>query len=369
VSFNSARLRIARLFKGYTQRELADRVAVSNALIGEYEKGRREPKGDILDALAVVLDVDSAFFFRHDEDEFREEETNFRRRITATERLKKKVLAQASMFGIVVRYLAQFVRFPSFNVPSLPASSLDDVERVAEQCRQHWGLGLDAPIGSMARVLENAGVVLVRADFETATKVDAFSRFGDVSVVVLNTEKGSASRTMFDTAHETGHGVLHRNARGLPLDRREAEADRFASAFLLPRDAFTEDYFAGGRGDWSYLFELKRRWGVSLQAIIHRAFDLRLIDAAEYRHRFRYISKRGWRSSEPDEPEPDEPELFRLALERFALDTGRTTGDLARELGMSRDLFQLVTGVMAESPSDPSIFALDQYRQRRIATG
>jgi len=364
MSFNGTRLRVARTFKDLTQRDLAEKVAVSHPLIGEYEKGRKEPKGDILEALAAVLDVDSGFFFEHDEDEFKEPESNFRRRISASDRLRKKVLAQATLLGVVVKYLNRFVRLPAFDIPNLLVATEEDVEIAAERCRERWKLGLDTPIASMSRVLENAGVVLVQADPDTATKVDAFSRFGDVSVVVLNGAKGSTSRTFFDTAHELGHGVMHRTKRQIPLAQREAEADRFAGAFLLPREQFAREFFGAGRSDWGYLLELKRHWGVSLQAIIYRAYQLGLIDAAEYRVRFRYIAKRGWRTDEPEEPSSDEPELFRLALQRFTADTGNTVAELVRALRWKPSLFTAVTGVDVTAPNGSNVVSLHEYRQR-----
>lgn len=367
MNFNGARLRIARLFKGLTQRDVAERVAVSHTVITDYEKGRSEPKGDILDALAAVLDVQPEFFFAYGEEELREEESNFRKSLTASQRLKKKALAHATLFGIVIYHLRQDVEFPAFNIPDAPVSALSDVEQVAEQCRRHWGLGTDTPIHSMVNVLENAGVIVVRADVEIATKIDAFSSFGDLSVVVLNTAKGSTSRSFFDTAHELAHGVLHRSGARKPLELREAEADAFAGAFLMPRSVFAAEFYGAGRTDWGHLIELKRRWGVSLAAIIYRSYKLGIIDAAEYRTRFRYLAKRGWRTDEPEEPEADEPQLLRLAVEQFARITGKTTADLASELGWSSSLFESVTGIAVERTPDASIVSLTDRLRRQVS--
>lgn len=342
--FNGARLRIGRLFHGFTQRELAERVAVSNGLIAQYEKGEKEPKRDVLDALCSVLLVERDYFLG-DTDEFREEESNFRRRIRAPEKLKRQVLARASMFGMAVRHLSRFGKLPTFDYPNMPAGDEDDVERVAEFCRAHWNLGVDAPIGDMARVIENAGAVILSIDLKTAERVDAFSRFGDISVVVLNSEKDSPSRTLFDMAHEVGHGVMHQENRGLTLDAREIQAHRFAGAFLMPREAFTADFLANRAEGWEGLLDMKRHWRASLQAILFRARHLKLIDAAEHRIRMRILSAWGWRTSEPDEPTVDRPTLFGKALERARQDFGKTPSDLARELAWQPELFESVTGV------------------------
>ena len=367
MKFNGLRLRTTRRFLGFSQRDLADRVGVTHPLIGDFERGAKEPKGIMLDALSAVLLTENGFFFEHDEDEFKQDEPNFRRRVAATERLRHRVLAHGTLLSIVVRFLRRHVLFPEFNFPQIAATSLPDIERVAEQARLHWGLDLDAPISNVGRVLENAGVVLVRADLETATKVDALSRFGDVSVVVLNTAKGSPSRTLFDTAHEAGHGVMHRGVHRVGLAEREAEADRFAGAFLLPRAAFAREFLGAGRSDWEFLLELKRRWRVSLQAMIVRAYQLDLIDAAEYQIRYRYLARRGWRTAEPEEPAPEEPELLQLAVERYVADTGKSVVDLAHEIRWSPALFTAVTGLVAESPQATDVVSLPRYRERLAA--
>jgi Zn-dependent peptidase ImmA (M78 family) len=264
---------------------------------------------------------------------------------------------------MAVQHLRNFGTFPNFDYPNLPAASLDDVERVAEACRLHWKLGVDAPIGDMARVIENAGTVILSVDLKTAEHVDAFSRFGEISVVVLNTQKDSPSRTLFDMAHEVGHGIMHRTSRGLTLDKREAEADRFAGAFLMPRGAFETDFTASRGADWDGLLDMKRYWRVSIQAILRRAYQLQLIDAVEYRTRFRTLSGWGWRTTEPDEPTMDQPTLFQKALQRALVDYGKTPGDLARELGWKPTLFEKATGVPVPTTTTGRVISLLERRQ------
>lgn len=358
--FNGARLRIARLFHGLTQRELADRIAVSNGLIAVYENNDGEPKDDILEALCSVLQVQPAYF-NAPVDEF--SDGNFRRRIAATERLKRQVLARGSMFGMAVRCLGQFGKLPALNFPNWSPRSLDDVDAIADRCRQHWNLPLDAPIGDMARVVENAGAVILSIDLQTAEKVDAFSRFGDVSVVVLNTQKHSPSRTLFDMAHEMGHGVMHPRERGVPLEQREEEADRFAGAFLLPREAFTADFQANRSLGWNGLLDMKRHWRASIASILVRAKQLGLIDAADYRTRFRQMATWGWRKHEPDEPTVDSPTLFAKALDRAKQDHGKTPADIARELSWTPELFEAVTGVAIPAPVYNKVLSLVDRRK------
>jgi hypothetical protein len=54
---------------------------------------------------------------------------------------------------------------------------------------------------------------------------------------------------------------------------------------------------------------MKQRWGVSIQAIVHRAYDLGLRDSVHYRTANIHIVKHGWKKEEPAELHAEEPEV------------------------------------------------------------
>lgn len=362
---NGRRLRLARLFRGLTQSELAREVAASPALLSQAETGTRGLGGDLVDAVAYVLGFEPAFFFQRIQDEFREEECNFRRRRVTPERTIKRLVAQTTLFGMVVRQLQETLDMPALTLPALPGnSSLEDVETVAEACREQWGLPADTPIDGMGRVLERAGIVLSQLT-EDAAGVDAFSRFGPVSIVVLNPKQGP-SRTLFDMAHELGHGVMHRGLRtGTP--ETERQADRFAAAFLLPEARFRREFWVAGRLDWDHLFELKQRWRTSVALIVRRASDLGLLDPATYRRACKHMYAQGWARTEPHEPEHEEPELFRLALETLKREAGETTEALAARLNWKLTTFEDVAGLGGALETPPRVLSLEAFRHKRQA--
>ena len=87
----------------------------------------------------------------------------------------------------------------------------------------------------------------------------------------------------FDIAHELGHLVLHEGH--VTGDRKtESEANRFASAFLLPRSTFVKVFpKRGTRIDWAGIRALKLEFQVSKAAILYRAKSLELLDDDQYR--------------------------------------------------------------------------------------
>jgi len=344
TAFWGERLQLVREFRALTQKEMGKLLGVSHALISDYEKGKRFPSPTLLDAISAKTGFLPDFFLRRIDDPFLESQCSFRHRRNTAGRLKDQVRAHATLLGIVVSSFKTMLRFPAFDVPSIPASTPDELEAAAETCRTHWSLDANAPILQVGRVLERAGVVIIPSTVDT-TKIDAFSRHGKNSLIFLNRGAGTRpSRWNFDLAHECGHLVAHRD---IPTGSLETEqsADRFASAFLLPAKSFSRE-FRTRSFTWQHVFELKQRWQVSAAAIVRRARDLDLLDDVAYRRAFQYMSFKKWRTKgEPYEPSFQEPELFIGAINTLTASRKRTLLELCAELNLSPSVFTEITGV------------------------
>lgn len=337
-------VRIARVFRGKSQDELAELVSASSATIWNVEKGIRAPSETLLEAIALVLGFDQEFFLNPLPTEFTVGDCSFRSSVSATERTRKQLLARGTLFAQLVHFLHTKATFPAYKVPCIPVQSDEDIEIAAQQCREAFGLGKTAPVGSMALALEHHGVMVATLDGES-TKLDAFSahpKGAGVGFVVLSDAKGSASRARFDMAHELGHLVMHPDLIG-DLDEREKQADKFASAFLMPKDGFAREFWAGGKVDWTRIFQLKAHWRVSIQAMISRAYALKLIDAVEYRRAYKLMSARGWRKAEPHEFTPEVPTLFAKTMHALVAKKGMTKADIAKQVRWSEQTLTDVT--------------------------
>jgi Zn-dependent peptidase ImmA (M78 family) len=90
--------------------------------------------------------------------------------------------------------------------------------------------------------------------------------------------------------------------KGLSEKDQERLCHRFAGAMLIPKNVFIQE-FGGVRQRVSIeeLVDLKVRYGISIAAIMHRAFDLELISGALYeRFCINYKTQR-WHKGEPGE--------------------------------------------------------------------
>jgi Zn-dependent peptidase ImmA (M78 family) len=294
--FEPARLRLARELKEWSQADLAGRVSVTAAALGQYESGATHPSPQVLAELSRSLDVPAEFFalslVETHEGFFRST-----RRTSVAHRRHARALAHIA-HDLATRDAAADL-LPPVSLPELPPPGLDaprdQIEDLAQRVRRRWGIPA-GPIPNVVGLLESHGIVVLRLPLDTAD-VDAFSLpFHDRPVVVLATDKNDRARSRFDGAHELGHLVVH-GEQVWGLKQVESQAHAFAAAFLMPdRDIADE---LPSYADWPTLFDLKRRWQVSLAALLLRAKNLGRMTDASYLTAVKALSARGWRRQEP----------------------------------------------------------------------
>ena len=340
------KLRLARLLAGMSLDELGERVATSRQFIHQLETGSKDATVEMRAALAAATSVTPAFFATPTINPVREDDCHFRRLSSAPRTLVAQTVARGTAVEAIVEALERYVRLPKVNFPEgLRPSSPEGVEQAAERARLHWSLGLDGPITSMTRVVENAGAVVVAFD-DLTDRIDALSIARRRPIIVRSTAKAAAVRLRFDLAHETAHLIMH---GGVVTgdSTTEGEAHRFAGAFLIPRAAFAREWPRGRRTlDWNALYAMKLRWKVSVRAIARRAFDLGLIDAAQYRTANIQLVKNGQARAErfDDKIEAERPELLRVAVEWLADRDLLGLHKIADQLGLSPNLFERLAG-------------------------
>jgi Zn-dependent peptidase ImmA (M78 family)/transcriptional regulator with XRE-family HTH domain len=354
----SARLRDARLARRLNQSELAAQVSVSRQAISAFEAGEKNPDPSTMDRLANVLQQPLPFFFVEDGASFGELGTRFHRAYGAeTKRRNSMCDVLGKWFVQTARYFYDLVSFPAVNVPGVSpaqgdAYDEDEIEDAALECRRAWGLGV-GPISNVVGLLETNGVVVCRSEVP-GENIDAFSFWnGARPFVFLSSDKDSAVRSRFDAAHELGHIVLHRWISQEDLEhpdvlkRVEAEANRFAGAFLLPRTSFPNEVYTPRLDAF---VDLKRRWKVAIQAMVYRCKDLGIFDEVQVTNLYKQISFRRWRKREPldDTMRLETPSLLRTAVE-LVVSAGRKMADeIASDLRIAVPLIAAFCSVSVE---------------------
>lgn len=128
----------------------------------------------------------------------------------------------------------------------------------------------------------------------------------------LGADKNDRARSRFDAAHELGHLVAHGD-QVWGVKEVEQQAHYFAAAFLMPARDIADELPA--RADWPRLFNLLRKWQVSLAALLMRARALGRMSDNQYLTAVKAASARGWRRIEPVRlGRPEEPAQFARLL-------------------------------------------------------
>lgn len=352
--FNGSNLRLARLFHELSLEQVAERVEKTRQYIQRLESGSAVPTPELANKLAAILFVMPEFFEVKDQSPVNEEIVHFRKRSSTRMATKWATLAKAELYRRLIEVFDEYLDLPPVRFPELRAYTQDEIEKAAEKCRTDWGLGF-GPIDNMTRLAEKLGAFVTSFD-SVSDDVDALSVPLSRPFIVRNTAKKSPCRQRFDIAHEIAHLILH---EGVSTGDRvtESQANRFASALLLPRSAMAK-YFPrpkGGRIDWQGLSQFKLTWKVSKAAIIYRAHQLSLLTDAQYKTAFFGLKRKGEAIDEKEDCliQQETPELFYKAMKYLINDMSIDVDSLARRL--------CITPIMLEELSNGALVAtLDQ---------
>lgn len=326
------RLRIGRRTAGLSQRALAGAVGVSAMAISKYERGLDVPSSAVLLRLAEALGVRTEYFVRPTTVVL--SRPFYRRRVSLSRKQENALVGEVQDW--LERYLdveSFFEGPPTFNLPSRVerhVTSLDEVEGVVLALREAWRLGRSA-IESMVEVLEDQGVKvgLVDADED----FDALTLWANEQIPVIVVKSGvPGDRQRFSLAHELGHLVLETD-QGVDAEKA---AHRFAGAFLVPEPVVR--FELGAKRHNLALYELhllKHKYGLSMQAWIHRAKELGIISASAATRLFRQFRQRGWHREEPgDSIPPEEPARMKRLIMRALAEDVISQSRAAELLGM-----------------------------------
>jgi Zn-dependent peptidase ImmA (M78 family)/transcriptional regulator with XRE-family HTH domain len=368
-----SRLRDARKVLRLSQGELGALVGVTRQSISAYEHGDKVPEPATFQKIADALRQPVSFFTASDGPTFGESSTRFYRKFGAdTVRRNDACAVMGDWFVQTVRYLENFVKFPPVSLPEARDApngySIEEIDEIAQDLRRQWGLGA-GPISNVLALLESKGLAVCRYEMEFEN-VEAFSFWnGSRPFIFMASDKEAGVRLRYDLAHELGHLILHRWVEQEELENKtrlkqvESDANRFASAFLLPKTSFPSEVYTT---KLDAFLPLKERWKVSIQAMVYRCHDLEMIDADQALNLYKQISFRKWRKREPlDDPRRiplEQPRLLRRAIE-LVLERGRRQPDeILNELRIGAEWVEafcnLPKGTLANSgppSSEPTI--------------
>lgn len=329
-----ARLKLARAAAGLSLRELEDhlKAIVTAQAIGKYERDEMMPSSDVLIALAKNLNVSIAYLMNPGSVdlvgvEFRKKELTSAK---DTAEVRARILSEVERYIVIEQILAIEPRQVFLDSQRPEVRTLDDAEDAALRLRNHWKLGGD-PIPNLCEFLEEKGIKVLALDLpESVSGVQANvspAKGHTLPVIVVNS-RHAGERQRFTMSHELGHLYL-KLAGSLNVEKA---CNRFAGAFLVPKEMILREVGHQRKSiAMRELFQLKRRFGASAQAIVYRCKDLGIISQSLYAQIFKVFNAKQWKLKEPMELPAERPARFeRLCLR--ALSEGVISEAKAAEL-------------------------------------
>ncbi len=312
------RLRQIRLSRNLSLDALAAKMGgiVTKQALSKYELDKAQPSPVVLGKLAAALGVKATDLLS--EPSVTVEFIAYRRTSGLLKRDRARVesiVEQSLEERVRLQELAGQTDGSSIPIKALPVRSLEETEVAAGQLRAMWQLGIN-PISDLTSTLEDhfMSVLEVEAgegfDGIAAIAYDADRRPKAAAVVTRSGVPGERQR--LNLAHELGHFVLDISE---DVDEEKA-AFRFGGALLAPADDLRRA--VGSKRaliQSEELVLLKKRFGLSIQALLYRLRDLDIITESYYKRWCIEINRRSWRKHEPN-PLPSEKPHW---LERSAL--------------------------------------------------
>ena len=308
AKFKGSKIKEAREFLGMSTADFATKLGVSKALVVLVENEKREVAPDLASAILSSVPLPASFFFIKRE---KKDSSGIFYRSRKSESKKKRKSYETIHLWVkdIASYLSEFIVFPKVNIQRFDIdpekTTKRDIEEIALECRKNLGLGT-SPVPNCVDLFERLGIIIYRRSFD-APKIDSFSQWNALDnrpYIALNSDSDNGPRSRFDSCHEFGHLVLHKNVDPERFEKDNAyykwvedQAHEFAANFLMPRKCARIEM---ARPSMSNFLLLKPKWKVSIKFLIHRAKTVGVIDnPRSYQLFMMNYNKKKWHVKEP----------------------------------------------------------------------
>ena len=292
-----SRLKQRRLSLGYTLDDIKqllsnNGVQISKAALSKYELDKSVPKATTLFYLSQVLNVSSEYFLK--KINFEINWIAFRKTTKLNKKEEERIKFIAKEQVEAQLFLNDLIKEDiEYTLPRYEINSLEEIEKVAEDLRIKWKI-FNWAIESLTSILEEKSIFIV--DVDSNTGFDGLSGMIDgKKPIIISVGENTIDRKRLNIAHELGHLVLKTNKIN-----EEKAAFRFAGAFLINKENLFNSIGKKRRNiDIRELLILKEEYGISIQALIRRCFDLEIINESEYKRLNIYMRSTGLHLKEP----------------------------------------------------------------------
>lgn len=296
TKLNPKMITVARESRGFSQLELAEKLSLSPSNLSRMEQDFIEVGENHLKSISTILNYPEDFFYQ--EGETLPPALALRKRNVVAQKIMLPIEAQVNIYRLNVEKLLKAIGQPEINLPVLDIEKLGSPAEAARKLRKLWKIEKGA-INNLTQVLEDNGLFLINFDFNTE-RVDGMSILADGKFpVVFSNQRSLGDRQRFTLAYELGHLVMHLQTNPSFTRDISHEANQFAAEFLMPEKDIKGDFKDGV--NLNVLADLKRKWKLSMQALLYRANDIGVITDNQKRYLINQFNSMNIRRREPAE--------------------------------------------------------------------
>ncbi|MBT0549870.1 helix-turn-helix domain-containing protein [Riemerella anatipestifer] len=318
------RFKSARLINGFSLQDLADAVGggLSRQALHRYEKGDIIPDSEKINRLSKALNVSPDYFFRDTKIElgpieYRKLSKMPQKEVSIINETTKEYLSRYLELEEIIGLNNHF-EHPLNNFGKV--SNYNQINEAAKKLREAWSLGT-GPIFNIVELLEDKNIKVVKLNVDE--DFDGLQTFVNktIPVVAYNERKANKpDRIRFTLLHELAHLLL--SFDDITERQKETLCHQFAGAMLLPEKTIKEELGEHrNRLSTLELGNIKKQYGISMQAIVMRAKDCHIINEHYTKQFFFLIRQQNWKIDEPYDYEGIEKSnrfeqlLFRALIE------------------------------------------------------
>ena len=313
-NINPSMIVLARESRGWNQVELAEKIGMSATNLSKIERNDIGIQQEVLETIADKTSFPIQFFYQPGT--ILPENLSFRKRETVAQKLITPINAQVNIIRRHIQFLTVALNKQTPSFPNFAVTEKQTPDKIANKVRQLWNIE-SIVLDNLIRTIEDHGIVISSFDFGTE-RVDSRSILTDDKLpIIFFNKKLLGDRQRFTLAYELGQLIMHTFNSVSPERDISHEANQFAAEFLMPAKYIKDDFKSGIT--IPILGELKRKWKVSMIALLYRADDLGLVTPNQKRYLIQQFNQLKMRRREPIELDipPEEPRLIKKWIAEY----------------------------------------------------
>jgi Zn-dependent peptidase ImmA (M78 family)/transcriptional regulator with XRE-family HTH domain len=332
---------LAREARGMNQGALAERVSMSATNLSKIERGEIGISEEHIRDIAEATDLPVHFFMQ--EGNIVPQNLAYRKRLNVPQTVINTIMGRANIIRRHVQLVNGALQVAPPALPCWTVSESVTPQIIAGKLRQRWEIN-DIKSTPLLKTIEKQGIMVFSFDFETE-RVDSFTMLTDNKqpIIFLN-KRLEGDRMRFSLAYELGQLLMHTFCDLTAEQDIGHEANLFAAELLMPEKEIRKDMKEGITV--TLLAALKKKWKVSMIALLYRADDLGVITANQKRYLLLQFNQLNIRRTEPEQLRiaAEMPALLRFRIGEFMKKGKLSISDVSALLCIQVDEFMELYG-------------------------